>query len=331
MIYEIREDELFLVGTSEVSLAALHADEILDGERAADPLRRHLDLLPPRGRRRRQGHARDLPRAPVRQGRDVLVRRARRPRRPSTSGCSRSRSGSSARSRSPTASSTSRSATSAPPPPASSTARRGSRARSATARSPRPRTRPTTRRGASTAATGPRGERRAEHVHTLNGTAVAVGRTLIAIIENRQHEDGTVSVPPALVERAPRAKLGAAARAAIAPRGVPFPHPLVLSWLALSVEVERAGVDAVAQAGRLGAVVEDVAEVGVAAAADDFGAAHEEAVVGLGLDGVVDRLVEEARPAGAGVELGARSRTARLAAARRSDRCRRPWCRRTCR
>ena len=31
MIYEIERDELFLVGTSEVSLAALHADEILDG------------------------------------------------------------------------------------------------------------------------------------------------------------------------------------------------------------------------------------------------------------------------------------------------------------
>jgi seryl-tRNA synthetase len=32
MIYEIERDELFLVGTSEVSLAALHADEILDAE-----------------------------------------------------------------------------------------------------------------------------------------------------------------------------------------------------------------------------------------------------------------------------------------------------------
>jgi seryl-tRNA synthetase len=31
MIYEVERDELFLVGTSEVSLAALHADEILDG------------------------------------------------------------------------------------------------------------------------------------------------------------------------------------------------------------------------------------------------------------------------------------------------------------
>ena len=37
MIYEIERDELFLVGTSEVSLAALHADEIVDAERL--PLR----------------------------------------------------------------------------------------------------------------------------------------------------------------------------------------------------------------------------------------------------------------------------------------------------
>ena len=33
MIYEVERDELFLVGTSEVSLAALHADEIVEGER----------------------------------------------------------------------------------------------------------------------------------------------------------------------------------------------------------------------------------------------------------------------------------------------------------
>jgi seryl-tRNA synthetase len=36
------------------------------------------------------------------------------------------------------------------------------------------------------------------HVHTLNGTAVAVGRTIIAIAENHQREDGTVAVPAAL-------------------------------------------------------------------------------------------------------------------------------------
>jgi len=35
-------------------------------------------------------------------------------------------------------------------------------------------------------------------VHTLNGTAVAVGRTLIAIIENYQTGEGTVTVPEVL-------------------------------------------------------------------------------------------------------------------------------------
>jgi seryl-tRNA synthetase len=39
-----------------------------------------------------------------------------------------------------------------------------------------------------------------EVLHTLNGTAVAVGRTLIALIENGQTADGTVRMPPALVE-----------------------------------------------------------------------------------------------------------------------------------
>jgi seryl-tRNA synthetase len=35
-------------------------------------------------------------------------------------------------------------------------------------------------------------------VHTLNGSGLAVGRTLIAILENFQHEDGSISIPPAL-------------------------------------------------------------------------------------------------------------------------------------
>jgi len=37
-----------------------------------------------------------------------------------------------------------------------------------------------------------------EAVHTLNGSALAVGRTLVAVLENFQNEDGSVSVPPAL-------------------------------------------------------------------------------------------------------------------------------------
>jgi seryl-tRNA synthetase len=36
------------------------------------------------------------------------------------------------------------------------------------------------------------------HVHTLNGTAVAVGRTIIAIVENHQRDDGSVEIPAIL-------------------------------------------------------------------------------------------------------------------------------------
>jgi seryl-tRNA synthetase len=37
-----------------------------------------------------------------------------------------------------------------------------------------------------------------QHVHTLNGTAVAVGRTIIAVVENHQNEDGSVDIPELL-------------------------------------------------------------------------------------------------------------------------------------
>ena len=39
---------------------------------------------------------------------------------------------------------------------------------------------------------------RPQHVHTLNGTAVAIGRTIIALLENGQRDDGTVELPQAL-------------------------------------------------------------------------------------------------------------------------------------
>jgi len=42
------------------------------------------------------------------------------------------------------------------------------------------------------------GGKRPELVHTLNGTAVAVPRTLIALLENHQRADGSVAVPKAL-------------------------------------------------------------------------------------------------------------------------------------
>ena len=37
------------------------------------------------------------------------------------------------------------------------------------------------------------------HAHTLNGTAVAVGRTIVALVENGQQEDGSVVLPEPLV------------------------------------------------------------------------------------------------------------------------------------
>ena len=35
-------------------------------------------------------------------------------------------------------------------------------------------------------------------VHTLNGSGLAIGRTIVAILENYQRADGTVAVPDAL-------------------------------------------------------------------------------------------------------------------------------------
>ena len=42
------------------------------------------------------------------------------------------------------------------------------------------------------------GEKRTEFVHTLNGSGLAVGRTLVAVIENYQNADGSVTVPEVL-------------------------------------------------------------------------------------------------------------------------------------
>ena len=72
---------------------------------------------------------------------------------------------------------------------------------------------------------------------------------------------------------------------------------------ALVVELERGGIQAVTQAGGLGAVLEDVAEVRAAAGAVDLVAHH--AVAGIALGAHVHRIDGrvEAGPAGAGVEL----------------------------
>ncbi len=44
----------------------------------------------------------------------------------------------------------------------------------------------------------PKGEKQTRFVHTLNGSGLAVGRTLVAILENYQQPDGSVAVPDVL-------------------------------------------------------------------------------------------------------------------------------------
>jgi seryl-tRNA synthetase len=44
-----------------------------------------------------------------------------------------------------------------------------------------------------------RQDKRTGALHTLNGTAVAVGRTIVALLENGQRGDGSVELPECLV------------------------------------------------------------------------------------------------------------------------------------
>jgi seryl-tRNA synthetase len=60
-----------------------------------------------------------------------------------------------------------------------------------------------------------RADGRAETAHTLNGTAVAMGRTIIALLENGQRADGSVALPSCLAPYgAPSELTGASAATA---------------------------------------------------------------------------------------------------------------------
>ena len=43
------------------------------------------------------------------------------------------------------------------------------------------------------------GKKKNELVHTLNGTAISNARAIVALIENHQQADGTITIPEALV------------------------------------------------------------------------------------------------------------------------------------
>src|ERR1700678_2457155 len=85
-----------------------------------------------------------------------------------------------------------------------------------------------------------------------------------------------------------------------------------LSWdffrhlVAAGDEGHGARVHAITQPGRRRPVVEDMAEMGVAAGAENFGAFHAEAIVGARGDIFRRDGPEEAGPARAGIELRAR-------------------------
>jgi seryl-tRNA synthetase len=57
-----------------------------------------------------------------------------------------------------------------------------------------------------------RRDKQVETLHTLNGTAVAAGRTLVALLENGQREDGAVTLPECLVPFGAPAELVSAAQ-----------------------------------------------------------------------------------------------------------------------
>lgn len=44
----------------------------------------------------------------------------------------------------------------------------------------------------------PKDEKKAKLVHTLNGSGLAIGRTLVAVLENYQHSDGSITIPDVL-------------------------------------------------------------------------------------------------------------------------------------
>ncbi len=43
-----------------------------------------------------------------------------------------------------------------------------------------------------------KGDKKTRSVHTLNGSGLAVGRTLVAVLENYQNADGSITVPEVL-------------------------------------------------------------------------------------------------------------------------------------
>ena len=74
-VYSVENTDLCLIGTAEITLGGMHADEILDAGEAAAEVCRALALLPDRGRRGGAGEQGAVSGPPVHQGRDVRLHR----------------------------------------------------------------------------------------------------------------------------------------------------------------------------------------------------------------------------------------------------------------
>ena len=198
-LFKIAGDwDLFLIPTAEVPLTNLHREEILDGRAAAAEVHGLHAVLPQRSGIVRRRCARPDPAASVRQGRAREVHDARAVARRAREAHARRRDGARAARACRIAACCSARATWALRRRRPTTSRCGCRAR-------------TTYREISSCSNceafqarraqirfRPDGTGKAQFAHTLNGSGLAVGRTLIAILENYQQADGSVVIPEAL-------------------------------------------------------------------------------------------------------------------------------------
>ena len=197
-LFKIAGDwDLYLVPTAEVPLTNMHRGEILDGRDAAAQVHGLHAVLPQRGGIVRRGRARADPPAPVRQGRagevhdaGAVVRRARGADRERGDGAAAAR----AAYRTVLLCTGDMGFASAKTYdievwlPGQNTYREISSCSNTEAFQAR----------RANIKFRPGGTGKAEFVHTLNGSGLAVGRTLIAILENYQQKDGSVRIPEAL-------------------------------------------------------------------------------------------------------------------------------------
>ncbi len=194
----VQDSDHWLIPTAEVPVTNIFRDETMDLSNGTISLHRLHALLPLRSGLLRQGRSRHHPSAPVPESRAGQVHPPGRFRRRARNADAPRRS-------------RARSAGAALSPHAALHRRYGLRfvqdlrPRSLAARPGHYREISScsnfeaSRPAARTSATSPRARSKAEFVHTLNGSGLAVGRTWLAILENYQQADGSVRVPDALL------------------------------------------------------------------------------------------------------------------------------------